>query len=239
MKRHPLLRVGLIAFLLVSLLYQVSRAQQKIKFGTVPIEELKLKAYDLDTAAHAVILYDRGRLEGNTHLFTRHIRLKIFKSAGAAHANFQVRTTSRSEIHGITYNLNGALIEETALAKENVFKEEIVDGFFVYKIFFPAVKPGSIVELKYSFYGLPYSWRFQERIPVKYNELVLEETNNIIYKKTMFGTHPIQRSGNRWVATDVPAFVEEPFMCHYSNYLTHFKIDIEDKIGLRLYTGKH
>ncbi|MEO5603274.1 MAG: hypothetical protein ABIR06_20295 [Cyclobacteriaceae bacterium] len=219
-KRH------LIAFLLLSFIH--AQAQDKIKYGRVPIEDLKMKTYAQDSTAHAVVLYDKGFLEGNTNLFTRHIRIKILQSAGSSYANFQIRTTSKSDINGITYNLENGLVHETPLTNDNIFKEEIIDGNYLYKIFFPGVKVGCIIDLRYFFYGLPREWRFQERIPVLYNELVLDQTPNLLFKKTMFGTQVVSNKGNKWIATNVPAFVEEPYMCHYSNYLTHFKIDIQE-----------
>jgi hypothetical protein len=225
-KRTSFFRGLLPAFLLLSIMEV--QGQDKIKYGRVGLEELKMTTYPQDSSAHAVVLYDKGFLDGNTLLFTRHVRIKILQSSGSSYANFQVRTTSKSDIDGITYNMVNGLVEETALTNENIFKEEIIDGNYLYKIFFPGVKVGSIVDLRYAFYGLPPEWRFQQRIPVVYNELTLDQTRNFLFKKTMFGTAPVTNKGNKWVATNVPAFVEEPYMCHYSNYLTHFKIDIQE-----------
>jgi len=230
MEKHLLHPIGhFIALILLS--FTPAEAQEKIKFGKIPLEDLEMTQYEFDTTAHAVVLYDNGHLDGVTNVFTRHTRLKVLRSAGASYANFQLRTTSKSSISGSTYNLVDGKIAETRLAKENVFKEEIVEGYYTYKVFFPGVKPGSVVELKYSFVGLPFEWRFQERIPVRYNELVLEPTQYIVFKKTMFGNHPVEVDGYKWVASNVPAFLEEPYMSHYSNYLTHFKMDIESILG--------
>lgn len=222
------------SFTLLTLILFISPAglfaQQNIKLGPVSIEDLKMTYYAADTTAHAVILYDKGHLESTTRMFTRHVRLKVLKQGGTAYANFQVSARSASDIQGSTFNLVGGQIQQTKLAKENVFKEEILDGFYTYKIFFPSVKPGSIIELKYSFMGLPPEWRFQERIPVIYSELVLEPTRWMNYKTTKFGNHPLENNGFSWVARDVPAFQEEPFMSHFSNYLIHFRFDIRPTI---------
>jgi hypothetical protein len=212
-----------------------AEAQEKVKFGHIPIEDLQMDRYDADTTAPAVILYDKGHFNARTSHFTRHVRLKILRKAGTSYANFHIRTAARSNIDGSTYNLENGQMIEASLEKENIFKEEIVEGVYTYKIFFPSVKPGSVVELRYSFLGLPYEWRFQDGVPVKYNELLLEPTRYIVFKKTMFGRHPIKTDDYRWIATDVPALLEEPYMCHYSNYLTHFKIDIES-VGIPGYS---
>lgn len=204
-----------------------SFAQPKIKYGSIAIEDLQMSRYELDSSALAVILYDKGHLDADTHLFTRHLRLKVIESGGTSYANFRVRTSGKSEIQGVTYNLVNSQIEETKLKNENIYREEIVEGFYIYKIFFPSVKPGSVIDLKYSFIGVPFEWRFQDRIPVKYSELVLEPTRFIRFKKTAFGTQSITNSGYKWMSANMPAFLEEPYMCHYSNYLAHFKFDLQ------------
>lgn len=233
MKENFLFISGLM--LALNALYFSVEAQEKIRFGRIPIEDLQMDRYEADTTAPAVILYDKGHFDGRTGLFTRHVRLKVLRNAGTSFANFHLRTASRSNIDGSTYNLENDQTVEASLTKENIFKEEIVEGVYTYKVFFPSVKPGSVIELRYSFWGLPYEWRFQEGVPVKYNELILEPTQHIVFKKTMFGHHPITAGTYRWIATDVPALLEEPYMCHYSNYLTHFKIDIES-MGIRGHT---
>jgi hypothetical protein len=219
-------RMAFLAFAFAAISLSVN-AQEKLKFGKISLEEMKMTRYAKDPAAHAVILFDKGYFESNSNRFTRHLRLKILTNAGVGQSNFQLKTPSRGHIDGSTFNLVDGQIQESPLTKSNIFSEEIFEGYSVYKIFFPSVKPGSVVELKYSFVGLPYQWRFQEKIPIQYTELVIEPTRNIFYKKTMFGKYPIQNEGYKWYATDVPAFMEEPFMAHHSNYLTHFKFDIE------------
>lgn len=221
------------------------------KYGKVSLEELRMERYEPDSGASAVILFDRGRLNGNTGAFTRHVRLKVLTSAGTSRANFQIRTPSRSNIDGIAFNLVDGQIVESELKKENIHREKIVDDYEVFKVFFPNVKPGTVIDLRYSFSGLPTQWRFQDRIPVMYSELILEPTQFIQFKKALYGKAPVKADGNmKWIAEAVPAFEEEPFMTHYSNYVTHFKFDILrigvyeisstwEKLGHRLWEADH
>lgn len=203
-------------------------SQEKIKFGRVSMEDLKMKRFEPDTTASAVILFDKGHFHGTTGRFVRHVRIKVLTNAGTFSTNFQVATPTKSAIDGITFNLEGDQVTETHLERSNIYKEEIIEGNqFIYKIFFPNVKPGSVVDLQYQFDGLPLVWRFQDRIPVVYSELILEPTKNATYKKTFFGKEHVENVGDKWFAKDVPAFIEEPLMSHYLNYVTHFKIDLE------------
>lgn len=215
--------------LLLLFLAIIVKSQPKFvaKFGRISLEELKMLRYAPDTGAHAVVLFDKARLNGITGTFTRHIRMKILTHSGTSFANFQVNTPSRAVIDGSTFNLAGGQIEETKLAKENIFREEIIDDLDIFKVFFPNVKPGSVVELRYSFTGVPYQWRFQNRIPVMYNEIILEPTNYVYFKKALYGSVPVKALDDMtWAAENVPAFHEETLMADYSNYIAHFKFDI-------------
>ena len=89
----------------------------------------------------------------------------------------------KSFIDGYTFNMqNGALVK-TKLENSQIYAEEIVQGFELYKVFFPDVKPGSVIDLEYSHAGLPFEWRFQDIIPVVFNELLVERTTEKILVK--------------------------------------------------------
>jgi hypothetical protein len=198
------------------------------EFGNVTSEELKMIVYERDSSAQAVILFDKGYFNGNQFTFTRHVRIKILTNAGASFANFSIRAPSKGFIDGFTFNLENGIVQKTKLAKSNIFEEEIIDGFDIYKIFFPNVKPGSVVDLKYTHQSLPFEWRFQELIPVVYSELTLEETTHIKFKKVFYGFEKIYPlKNNRWIAEHVPSIAIEPLMTHHSNYITRFQFDVE------------
>src|SRR5438128_777695 len=85
---------ALITGLFLSLIVFTINAQKSpIKFGEIPMEDMKMTVYDLDSSASAVILADYG--EANlllnstkpTLLFERHIRIKILKKDGLKWAN--------------------------------------------------------------------------------------------------------------------------------------------------------
>lgn len=216
-----------LCFFLAPLHASIAQNSQ-IKFGIPLMAELEMRTFEKDTSAHAVILYDKGVLNGATMDFFRHVRIKILRHGGTSYGNFTVRVPSKSMIKGYTFNLENGQVITTELDKSNIYEEEVVDNFLLYKIFFPNVKPGAVVDLKYEFKGIPLVWTFQERIPVVYSELTLGRSQYIQFKKTRFGFGSIESIGDhKWVARDMPAIVEEPYMGHYSNYITHFKFDIE------------
>lgn len=208
--------------------FHLAQDLKPIQFGTVTTTEMKMSVYERDSTAPAVILHDKGYFNGNEFQFTRHVRIKILSAAGTSFGNFTIRVPSKSFIDGYTFNMESALLRKTKLERSNIYNEEVVDGFDVYKVFFPEVKPGSVIDLRYSHMGLPLEWRFQDVIPVRYSELTLEPTNNVFYKKVFYGFEKVSNpKPNQFVAQNVPAIALEPMMNHYSNYLTRFQFDIE------------
>ncbi len=202
-------------------------AQEKIKFGKIGMEDVKMKQYEKDTAASAVILYDQGILNGTNLNFTRHYRVKILKKTGYDWANLIVEVPNRSSVKGYTYNLENGEIVKTKLSKESIYQEELVEDLFVLRIFMPNVKEGSVIEIEYSHLGPPFVWRFQEEIPVMYSELELQPNTYIDFSKNMFGYEPLSEvSSDRWVARNMPAIMSEPFTNSINNYITKMEIEV-------------
>ncbi len=152
--------------------------------------------------------------------------------AGLEWGNWTFNTPGRGDFRVITHNLvDGRIVSEKADNK-SINEESVVDEFEVYKVFAPNVKVGSVIDITYSFVGIPFEWRFQERIPVVFNELIMEENAYLKYDKTHFGFEPIQTlSPTRWRTQNVPSFQEEPFLNNYANYITKFEFQIVSYSG--------
>lgn len=205
-----------------------SRSQTKHSFGKVSNEELNMTRYDLDTTAAAVILFDIGKLDAFSLRFSRHLRVKVLKETGVEWGNWVFNTPTKSDFKVQVFNLSGGEVTKHKLESSSVYTEKVFDDFEVYKVFAPNVKKGSVIDIFYSFVGIPLEWRFQERIPIVLSELVLEPVDQIIFSKTAFGFHPIETlSPDHWRATRVPSFESEPFIGTYKNYLTRFEFQIE------------
>ena len=200
-----------------------------IKFGKIDIEDLKKEYYELDSSAPAVILCDYGSFSSNTFDFTRILRVKILKKEGYYFANNLFRTNFRTTIKGRTYNLNNGEIEVTKLKPESIYKERLNERYSNMRVAMPNVKEGSIIELQFTFRGLPYKWHFQSEVPVKWSELRLDPTLYVSFRKHFFGHESIDIVENyRWVAIDVPAFKKEPSINSSANYITKFEIEVQE-----------
>ncbi len=220
---------SLLLIAVAAILVTIPAHSQDLRFGKVTEDEVKMKTYSKDPSAHAVILCDRGVLNGPSSTFTRYRRLKVLTPAGTSYSNFTLSVPSKSDIRGLVHNYENGEVTKERLESSAIYKEEIIQGITVYKIFFPNVKTGSVIELEYSFVGVPYEWRFQDRIPIVRSELQLDRTEYINYKKTFYGFYPVQqKSEYMWLAEDVPALTDEPYMGHYSNYLTRFEFDLSN-----------
>lgn len=221
-----LTKLSLLTTFLVSI-YSMTFGQKDFAFGKVSMEELKMKVYEKDSSAGAVILFDTGYLNGQELSFTRHIRVKILNKSGLEWGNWIFNTPTKGFFKVMVFNLVNNEIVKDKLDNSSIYKEEVVRGLQVYKVFAPNVKVGSVIDITYSFNGIPFEWRFQERIPVKYSELVLEESEFITYSKLFFGLEPIETaSANKWKATNMPAFKVEPFTNNYGNYISKFVFQV-------------
>ena len=179
-----------IAGLILALTSQSLIAQKKapVKFGDVPMEDLKMVSYAKDTSASAVVLTDFGQSslvynqsEGFTLLFERITRIKILRKDGLDWATFAIplykdgsTNEKLSGLKGVTYNLENNKIVETKLKNDAVFKEKVNENLDIMKLTLPGVKVGSVVEISYKvmseFLFHFQDWEFQNTIPTRWSE---------------------------------------------------------------------
>jgi hypothetical protein len=203
--------------------------KQPIKFGQVSMEELQMTAYPGDTSASAVILCDYGHFRSTTFQFTRILRIKILNKDGYIWANNVFPTSEKAMIKGITFNIENGNIVQSKLKNESIFTERVTEQSYRTRVAMPDVREGSVIDIMFTFPGIPFIWKFQERIPEKYNELIIEPSPNIRFSKNFYGFVPLNISSEtRWVAKEVPAFKNEPFLNSEENYITKLEFDILD-----------
>ena len=153
---------NIFAGLLIALVVCNSYAQKSpIKFGEIPLEDLKMSRYDKDSTAAAVVLADVGQssilytqTEGFNLLFERTTRIKILSKDGLEWATFSVPLYNQdgnnekfSGLKAVTYNLENGKIVETKLKSDAVFKEKVNENIDIMKMTLPNVREGSIVEV--------------------------------------------------------------------------------------------
>lgn len=251
-----------------------------IKFGDIPLEDLKMTTYSLDSSASAVILADYGQTSMNYHpdkgfslLFERITRIKILNKNGLEWGDFSIPLyhdnngdEKLSGLKAVTYNLENEKVVETKLKSDGIFKEKYDNNHDVTKVTLSNVKEGSVVEISYKIEsGFIFNfqdWEFQHQIPVRWSEYraaipeyfnydkymqgyvslhinesaTAQRTMNVTFREEMVPGQSLPRSQTqkidfienkfRWLAKDVPAFKEEPYMTTYKDFISKINFEL-------------
>jgi hypothetical protein len=242
---------ALIASICITLaVFSASAQKSPIKFGEIPMDDMKMTVYDKDSSAAAVILADYGEAYLQTNAtnatinFERHVRIKILRKDGLEWANpkvylFNIGSTEEkvTGLKASTFNLENGKIVETKMSKESVFKEKFDRNRVIQKFTLPNVKEGSVIEYSYKiiseFFWLFPNWRFQETIPTRLSEYWAIQPDFFIYERYMQGYLQIsdyemkykpmgdyQAKAHHWIVRDVPAFKSEPYMTSEADYIS-------------------
>jgi len=176
-----------------------------IKFGNIPIEDMKMTVYDKDSSASAVVLADYGestisynQTEGFQLFFERIRRIKILTKDGLKWADFSIplyhdgtADEKVTSLKAVTYNLENGKIVESKAKGEAIIKEKYDDNLNFTKISLPNVKVGSVIEISYKvtsdFLFNFQDWEFQDEIPTLWSEYRVHIPEYYNYQKYMQG----------------------------------------------------
>jgi hypothetical protein len=200
-----------LKFSLIILLFSLNTATaQDFRLGMVSKQELLEKAHPADTSAPAAYLYKKGRtyftLNGGQFLMNTEVecRIKIYNSKGYEYATEEVsfysggKSVKVSFNDAYTYNLVGGNIEKTKLKSDGEFQEQIRENYTVKKITMPNVKPGSVIEYKYTI-ATPYfttlrDWYFQYSIPANYVVYEVGTPRDFLFNRYLSGYINVDKS---------------------------------------------
>lgn len=179
-----------LALCLLTIIFaDFSASGQPFRIGKIEPTDFIQGPYEKDLDAHAVILFDYGEtgmsIDLNTYSFvyeyTRHLRLQILDEEGYEWADHTISLYESSgsrenmtSFRGYIHNLEGNKIQSTRLRSRDGMTEQTTDNWKRIKFTFPEVRPGSVIEIRYTIsspfvYTLP-SWQFQYTIPVEHSE---------------------------------------------------------------------
>ena len=199
-----------------------------IIFGKVSIEEFKLYDNNFDTNASCVVLCDHGYFYSDEFRFVRTLRLKILKKEGCQWLEDQTFITpDQTDIRGkiITMHDNDLVIKK--IRNSSIIKNSTQNKNFTARFSVPFAEIGSIVDLEFSYRGIPFEWQFQLDIPVQWSEIIIQDSPYITFRKTISGYEPLFIYGkDRWVAKNMPAFSNESFMGPETNVTTKIEFEI-------------
>jgi hypothetical protein len=161
----------------------MAKAQKApIKWGKILPADTSLKVYKQDATAPAVVLCDYGTADvGPRTEYTRHVRIKVLNENGLRYARVEIPyryyehydVVTELKAHTINVAPDGKVIISRVKAKN--IGDVLTDRWNKKKVFnFPDVKPGSIIEYKYTVRSLDmvnlHNWYFQSTIPTLWSE---------------------------------------------------------------------
>ena len=260
------------SYFLIILISQLSFAQEPLnapkgripEFGEIDDAILKMKSCPFEPDAPAMILIDyrSTRFDINGYVIRlvteRRVRIKLFNEKGLAHANIIIPYLNRKnenrikDISAITYNIgsSGSVIKEK-IEKKQIFKEKSDEDIRTVKFAFTNVKPGSVVEYRYTqieknVLGID-PWIIQDQIPTETRicEVRVPAAMEIEYRKLFKMAVEIRDSVSfhkyipsnsdrilKFTASNVPSFVREPFMSSLKDNLQRVEFSFRRFFGI-------
>ncbi|MBB6128843.1 DUF3857 domain-containing protein [Mucilaginibacter lappiensis] len=161
---------------------------QDFKEGFVQ-EEVDMKKYDKDTAAHAVFLNEFGnsRMDVTSDdriglIYNYHAKIKIFDNKGFSSGTIEIPvhngdnvTEEVTDISGTTYYKDdNGLMQKLDLDPKKIFKVKDYKYQSTIKFALPGLRPGCVIEFRYRltspFWDNFRKWEFQDDIPKIYSQ---------------------------------------------------------------------
>ena len=200
-----------------------------MKYGKVSKEEVALKVYEPDSTVDAVVLCEYGEFRPDELKFHYAIRYKIFTKEGLDNLIMSIPVETKSAVRGMVFNMVDGKIVESKMKKESMYEERVIGSYSRMRIAPPDAREGSVIDISYSYRGLPSEWNFQKMIPVLWSELVIPWSEYYSFNKRVTGYEPLSEGSQyRWVAKDMPAFLPEPYISSGNNYMTTMFIEISE-----------
>ena len=232
-------------------------------FGVIDQADLELKDCEFDKGAEAFKLidwekteYQRGRKIFRT-VSNYRVRIKILNEKGLSYADIKLPFYSRDniekldDIEGYTYNLDGGgKIVTAKLDKNFIFRKNTDKRHSLISFAFPEVRPGSVVEYRYTVTRESYShlddWYFQDNIPIRFSgyelrvpvflkflidphvsmKLDISESTGEESIRLDDETYSYAIISKKYALKNVPAIRKEPYMSTFKDYLQRISFEL-------------
>jgi transglutaminase-like putative cysteine protease len=229
--------------LILFLLLTISLTAQKLpSLGKIDKEDILYKecSYDKDAPAEYLIDYGEVRYFFTSSDFVNEgyyrVRIKIFNEKGLEYANVRLPYYTKSNrqsvgrIEGYTFNVDDAgNVITDKLGKDAILKQKIDEDHDMMVFTMPNAKVGSVIEYRYyrskrNYYEID-DWNFQNKIPVRHSEYVVEIPSifQFTYQKRI--SIPLEETtegiakAKRFVMKNIPGLDKEPYMSCSKDYL--------------------
>jgi hypothetical protein len=233
-----------IWFAIFLFITKISSQTSPITFGAVSRADLETELYPAEKGAEAVVLCDYATAKVNDEFqieFTRHVRIKIFKSTGLDQANIQIVYTKFDKIEDLkaaTYNLEDEKITTDELGSKEFYLEKVNSYRYTTRFTFPNVREGSVIEFIYTLRQEEIrsykAFLFQRTIPVRHVEYYATipgfftytinlNHNSMIQQqhatlKGYYNTTQVPFDQYHWTGNNLLPFEPEPMMPESDEY---------------------
>lgn len=229
-------------------------AQSAVSFGKVDPADLAMTEMPSDTAADAMVLFNKSEIffdysNGAVVINDLHRRVKLFRRSSFDRADVEIYYhTSTERISKLKATIHLPNGESFSLRRPDFIREDYSDEYKVIKFTFPQVTEGAIIEYSYretdeSIAILP-EFYFQEEIPVRWAEFKVTVPEYFKYvslsnahnhwdsydKKQVnksFAGNSVIATEERFVKENSPAFKEQPYSNNFDDYLPRISMQLK------------
>jgi Domain of Unknown Function with PDB structure (DUF3857) len=253
------------AVFFICMLFASAGSCQIPEFGKIDNADLLATECSFDKGAEAFVLiewgstyYDKGSAASLFKtVFEYRRRVKILNEKGMAEADVRIPYYSHNndekiiKISANTYSIDAAgNVHTTAVKKGSIYSKRINNYFSELTIAFPEVKPGCVIEYKYTMeretMGDLHSWYFQGQLPVRYSEYQIKVpqifrfsvqpsvidpvekkekvSSELLYADTrLLNTKTLE---SIYIMRNLPAIKNEPFMSTPKDYMQRLEFQL-------------
>jgi len=229
--------------LLVILPISIYAQRSPIRYGKLSKEEKTIEKTNLDADANAIILCDFGEIAFSRGeiTFSRHIRIKLLNKESFDEANIVIpyyikeKKKERVEVSAQTLNINEkGKVKATKIKKGDIFTINVVDDLHEKRFTFPNVKPGSIIEYKYTLVSNDYlsleGWTFQNNLPTLKSHFNANIPSYLDYRIVLNGSRTSVKYGGKsndfWVLENLPPLEKEPHCPNPNDYVESIRFQL-------------
>lgn len=255
-----------ITLLLIILSVAVSAQVPDYKFGRISDQELRMEAYEKDPAAPAVVLYENCNIYYDFNLNSGTIRqvreytvrIKVLTTEGTSYGDVEIPyyeiPNVKEKVYGVTatsYHLENGKEVKNTLKRQDIFYEQISERWNRAKFAIPEVRPGSVIEYKYTLHSdrlevIP-DIQIQRSIPVVYSKSTVRMPEYFKFNVRTKGFYPLNvqrtsenksRSGPgggvlmyseevvQCEAFDIPALKGEPYVWCLNDFRSQLNFEL-------------
>lgn len=233
-------------YTLLTLAFPILTLAQTAKMGEINQNEIDLKEVSYEPGAGAVFLVASAESRFfSSILETQYFyRKKILTETGKRNADIYIKyytgSTNVELVSGIKAqitNYEGTAPVVTVLGKESIFLVDLGNGYKEYRISFPNVQMGSILEYSYKKADKNIEfldgWSFQRDVPVIFSKYQITMIPQLEYKMIGQGENFFHRSEKSdangtysWVLRNLYSLKAEPYMKNYRDYVDRVEFQL-------------